>query len=92
MNQKFKDASHLIKSKAYILITDRESVIAGDFKGFSAFMKLHSLKLLQENTGKMIKHLEKTISGKPSGKKRSTKPKATAKPKAKAKSSTKKIK
>lgn len=79
MNQKFKDATKLIKSRVYILVTDKDASMSGDFRGFSAFMKLHSLKLLHENTAELIRELQ-TKLGK--GKSKSGKRKATTKKKA----------
>lgn len=64
MNSRLKDASKLIKSKCYILITDKEGVMSGDFRGFTAIMKLHTLKQMQENLQKMITKLSKPKRGK----------------------------
>lgn len=58
MSTKLKDAGKLIKSKAYILITDKEGTMAGDFRGFSGLMKIHTLKQLHENTDKVLRKLQ----------------------------------
>lgn len=64
MNSKLKDASKLVKSRVYILITDKEGTMAGDFRDFDGFMKLSALHSFYANTAKMIDELEHEISEK----------------------------
>lgn len=58
MQNKLRDAQKLIKSKCYILITDKEGTMAGDFKGFTGIMKINTLKIMLDNGRKLVKRLQ----------------------------------
>lgn len=93
MNTKLRDAARLVKSKVYILVTDEEAVMNGDFRGFDNFLKLHSLQSLHANTEKLIAEILKQIKGtgkkrKPTAKKSKVMPK-TSKPKPRTSASSK---
>lgn len=49
----------MLKSKCYILITDTDITLAGDFRGMSRLMKLSSLTGLRKNIDSTIKELTK---------------------------------
>lgn len=67
MNNRLRDAKELIRSKVYILITDKEAKMAGDFKGFDGLMKINSLKLMLENGERLIKKIGASSPAKGSG-------------------------
>lgn len=54
---KMKDAKALIKSKCYILVTDKEATMSGDFRGFDGLMKIHALKEMMHQAEKLLKKL-----------------------------------
>lgn len=58
MSTRMKDAAKLLKSKCYILITDKEGTMAGDFKGFSGIMKIHTLKAMHTQTERLLNKLQ----------------------------------
>jgi hypothetical protein len=59
--KKLKDLAHLIKSKSYILITNKQTILAGHFSEFDKFSAIHYLKLVQKNIKDMLKRLEENI-------------------------------
>lgn len=58
MTHRMKSIKNLIKSKCYILITDKEAEMAGDFRGFTGLMKIHALMDMQRNLDGLVKRLK----------------------------------
>lgn len=75
---KVTDAAKLLKSKTYILVTETEGVLAGNFTGFDGVMKIHSLRMLTNKANEMLDKLQanekkgKTNGRKSSGRKSSS--------------------
>ena len=59
--KKIKDVIHLIVSKSYIIITNKQTIFAGHFSDLEKFSAVHYMKLVQKNLKDMIARLEKEI-------------------------------
>lgn len=57
---KVSDAAKLLKSKTYILVTETEGILAGNFKGFDGVMKIHSLRMLTQKANELLDKLQAT--------------------------------
>jgi cell division protein ZapA (FtsZ GTPase activity inhibitor) len=61
MSNKLSSAAKLMKSKMYVLITERETIVESDFAGFDGIMQLHTLKMLERNIAKAVKQIQKQM-------------------------------
>jgi hypothetical protein len=61
MRQSYKDAYKLLKAKTYILITPKETFMAGDLRKLPDIMRLHTLVQLQAQIEKLVRKYEKKV-------------------------------
>lgn len=52
-------ARKLVRARSFILVTESESLMYGEFTGVEAIMQLHALKEISRNLTKSIKNFEK---------------------------------
>lgn len=70
MKQKLQDVSKLLAAKTYILITEKEAMLAGDLKGLPGFMKIHTMQGLIRNANRLLKAYINEDQGSPVAKKK----------------------
>jgi len=58
---KIRDLVHLASSKGYVLITSKQSVVAGHFKPSELFEAIHHLKLIRTNVKDTLSKLEEEV-------------------------------
>lgn len=58
---KIRDLVHLASSKGYVLITSKQSVMAGHFKPSELFEAIHHLKLIRTNVKDTLSKLEEEV-------------------------------
>jgi len=58
---KIRDLVHLASSKSYILITSKQTVMAGHFKPSELFDAIHHLKLIRTKVKDTLSRLEEEV-------------------------------